>query len=270
MSGAAARAADLRILRIGYLVMAPISVLVCVVNTLTRLADAPALRSWEPWTWELTSAAAFLAVLLIPWAATLEASPDDLVARVWRPRLRFALVHAVGLLAFSGLHVGLFVLLRSLVYELMNAGPYEFGDRFVYELRKDALTYAICVAGFWMLARLDRRQSRSGDPRSFDIRDGARIIRVPPAQILAVTSAGNYVEFWLSDGRRPLMRATLAAIEAELLEYGFLRTHRRWLVNTAHVVSLTPQRSGDWMIDLGGVEAPLSRRYGAARARLVS
>ena len=105
-------------------------------------------------------------------------------------------------------------------------------------------------------------------PVSFDIRDGARLIRAPLGDILAVASAGNYVEFILADGRRPLMRATLAAVEVELERCGFVRTHRSWLVNAARMSGLRPEGSGDWTVELGALEAPLSRRYSEALERL--
>ena len=50
-------------------------------------------------------------------------------------------------------------------------------------------------------------------------------------EVLAIVSAGNYVEFVLRDGRRLLMRSSLSALEGELGPRGFLRTHRSWLVN---------------------------------------
>ena len=44
--------------------------------------------------------------------------------------------------------------------------------------------------------------------------------------ILAATSAGNYVEFILADGRRPLMRVTLAAVEGEITAIRMILTGR--------------------------------------------
>ncbi len=80
--------------------------------------------------------------------------------------------------------------------------------------------------------------------------------------ILAVRSAGNYVEFLLADGRAPLMRATLAGVEAQLRPHGVARTHRSWLVNTGRIEEIEPARSGDYRLSLkGGIEAPLSRRF---------
>jgi DNA-binding LytR/AlgR family response regulator len=99
-------------------------------------------------------------------------------------------------------------------------------------------------------------------PPVFDIRDNARVIRVAVEDILAVSSADNYVEFHLSDGRRPMMRATLGAIEARLGPQGFARTHRSWLANTGRIVEIRPTGAGDFTLVLQhGLELPLSRRF---------
>jgi DNA-binding LytR/AlgR family response regulator len=105
-------------------------------------------------------------------------------------------------------------------------------------------------------------------PAMFDIRDGARLVRTPIPDILAVRSAGNYAEFLLADGRRPLTRSSLTALEGELAAHAFVRTHRSWLVNSARVTGLRPEGSGDYAVELGAVEAPLSRRYPEALALL--
>ena len=85
---------------------------------------------------------------------------------------------------------------------------------------------------------------------------------------MAVRSAGNYAEFLLADGRRPLMRTPLAALEARLAPLGFVRTHRSWLVNAARVTGVKPEGSGDYAVELDEVEAPLSRRFREALAIL--
>jgi len=127
---------------------------------------------------------------------------------------------------------------------------------------------------FWLLARPGARAAptpgpTADGPATFDIRDGGAMIRAPVGEILAARAAGNYVEFVLADGRRPLMRASMAGVEAALAAHGFLRTHRSWLVNATRVRALVPAGSGDFRLDLdGGVSAPLSRRYPAALARV--
>jgi len=262
------RRADWRDLRSGWLIIAAVTMIVLVVNSLTHLSDLPQVDRWEPWTWEITSAVSILLWVWMPWLATAVAPPDEVAGEGWRPKVRFAAVHLSALLAFSALHVAGFVLLRSLVYAAMDAAPYAFGDRFIYELRKDFISYGALVVNFWLIGHLRRRRDEPVRPVSFDIRDGARIIRTPLAQIVAVSSAGNYVEFWLADGRRPLMRATLAAIEVELERFGFVRAHRSWLVNAGAVTGLRPDGSGDWTVELGPVEAPVSRRYPQALERL--
>lgn len=237
---------------------------VVVVNALTVLDDVPGLDWWEPWVWELTSGAVVLLIAWVPWLAVSRAPPEGR----WP---RFAAIHAVGVLAYSVMHVAGFVALRRLAYALMG-GRYEFGplvQTFPYELRKDVLSYAALAATFWMVRRLREHRAQGRTEQAvFDIRDGSRIIRAPVGEILAVCSAGNYAEFILADGRRPLMRTTLASLEAELGPAGLVRTHRSWLVNPARVTGLEPGGSGDWTIELSQLKAPLSRRYRGALERL--
>jgi len=101
-----------------------------------------------------------------------------------------------------------------------------------------------------------------------DIQDGKRLIRVRVDDIAAAHAAGNYVEFMLVDGRRPLARKALRDALCELGD-GFVRTHRSWFVNIHHVQSLTALGAGDFELELDiGAKVPLSRRFPGALARL--
>lgn len=264
------RGAEARDLTIGALIIATGTAAVTVVNSLTVQVDNPSVAAWEPWVWEGTSAVVVVLLAWLPWLSTA-AAPPELLRSGWRGRSLFAGAHLAAAATWSALHVVGMMGLRLAVYGLADAGPYEpgpAGEVYLYEFRKDLLSYAAFVALFWILRRLRRTDQPMLRPVSFDIRDGARIIRAPVGEILAVSSAGNYVEFWLADGRRPLMRATLAAIEVELEAYGFVRAHRSWLVNGARVTGLEPDGSGDWTVELGDLRAPLSRRFPEALARL--
>ena len=251
----------------GAAVIALIALTVGVVNALTVIADRPEFAAWEPWSWEISSFSASMVLIWMPWLAVRAAMPGR---ASW---LRLLLIHTGTALAFSVLHVALFIALREGVYAA-RGWDYDFGplgERFIYELRKDLLTYLAFVTTFWIGLAL--KTGAAPAPRveasaTFDIRDGTRIIRVTAAQVAAVTAAGNYAEFILTDGRRPLMRTTLAKLEAELAPLGLTRTHRSWLVNPARVTGLAPDGSGDWTVELGAVSAPLSRRYPQALERL--
>lgn len=259
-----------RDLMIGALVIAVGAAAVTVVNALTVQVDNPEVAAWKPWVWEATSAIVVVLLAWLPWLSTAGA-PPDMMRDGWRARAAFAGVHLAVAAIWSALHVLGMMSLRLAIYGWADAGPYEpgpAGEVYLYEFRKDLISYAAFVGLFWILRRLRRPEQPTLRPVSFDIRDGARIIRAPVGEILAVSSAGNYVEFRLADGRRPLMRATLAAIEVELEAYGFVRAHRSWLVNAARVTGLVPDGSGDWTIELGEVRVPLSRRFPEALARL--
>jgi hypothetical protein len=236
------------------------------INVITIAHEQPKDGLLGPIVWEGSSWVTLILFFWIPWIAYRIAPPSV------RPRWKL-MVHVPGALLFSLAHVAGFVGLRSLIY--WTAGDrYEFGafwPQFFYEFRKDVLGYALFIAGFALIEHLLRQQQlieTPGQTLTFDIRDGAKLTRVSLSDILAVTSAGNYVEFVLRDGRRMLMRSPLSGVESELSPRGFLRTHRSWLVNASKMTGLKPEGSGDYTVELEGLNAPLSRRYPDALAKL--
>jgi len=243
---------------------------IAVVNVLTIRHDAPRLGTLAPAIWEASSALVTMVIFMIPAAAAVWTTRT--APRWWRT----VPVHLAAVVLYSVLHVAGFVALRKLAYLAVMDGPYRFGPlstEFPYEFRKDLLAYGLASIIYYLSLRRSAREAAAQAQTataaaSFDIRDGARLVRVPVSEILAVRSAGNYAEFLLADGRRPLMRSSLSALEAGMGEHGFLRTHRSWLVNPTRVTGLRPEGSGDYAIELGAVEAPLSRRFPQALAAL--
>jgi hypothetical protein len=221
----------------------------------------------QPLALELTSAIAAMIAALAVFAAMRLAPPER------GPLWRTVVIHLGGSVVYSGAHVGLMTLLRSLAFGAVGRRyAWTLAD-LPYEYRKDLLTYVVLSGIVWLLTRPRPTpalaEASAADLATFDIRDGAAILRVPVREILAARAAGNYVEFALEDGRRPLMRASMARIEAALAPHRFVRTHRSWLINAEHVRGLCAAGSGDFRLDLdGGVTAPLSRRYPGALARL--
>lgn len=226
------------------------------------MEEAPGTRdfaAWEPVLWEGSSALALLALAPLVWRALLR---FPLRRPWWRPLV----VHGLVTLPFSLLHVGSMLLLRLAAYGALGL-EYRYFDQGVgpvllYEWRKDALTYALLLGLFWSFARLPALRPHPLQPAaaalSFRVSGGTVHLR-PPA-IRLVEAAGNYVEIE-ADGRRHLVRATMAAMEAQLGE-GFVRIHRSRLVNRALIVGERPRPSGDVVLDLAdGTTLVASRRY---------
>lgn len=243
----------------GYATTAVFAAVVNLLNILTIRHDRPDLGFLEPAIWEGSSWLSLLAFLWIAWVFW-RLAPLQVRPRWW------LLLHIPGAGLYALTHVGGFIVLRKFAYWALGS-HYVFGAHFFYELPKDALGYSLFVAGFSLIEHLLRQQQliqTPGQTLTFDIRDGARLTRVRLSEILAVASAGNYVEFHLQGGRQLLMRSPLSAVEDDLAGRGFTRTHRSWLVNTAHVTALKPEGSGDYEISLGALAVPLSRRFKAA------
>jgi hypothetical protein len=256
----------------GYLTAIGVFVLGCAVNVATKLHDVHAVAAWRPITWEISSTIAALASLWVVFAAV-----DAGMARrlVW---WRLALLHSLGACLFSALHcLGMWTL-RRLVYTAAGAayGWSVPAGQVLYEFRKDLVTYTVVALIYQGVRRMARVESAARPApaapgataavaSTYDIRDGARLFRVPVSGILAVASAGNYVEFLLEGGEKRLMRGTLSGVLAELAPAGFIRVHRSWLVNQHAVRVMARERSGDYRLTLtGNQQIPLSRRFRAA------
>lgn len=246
---------------------AAISGCVATADVITLWHDAPARSLLSP---VITEGSSFITSILffwIIWLAWCVAPPTV------RPRWKL-LVHGPAAILYSVFHVSGFVLLRKLAFDLAGS-YYEFAGNlvheFLYQFSKDTVGYVLFLGAFTLVNRLLNPPLPATTPISqatFDIRDGARVSRVHLDDIVAITSAGNYVEFKLRGAKTLLMRSALSAIEKELAPSGFLRTHRSWLVNAKHVRGLVPEGSGDYKIELEGFTIPLSRRFPEALAKL--
>jgi hypothetical protein len=257
-----------------YLAIAAFATLVTTVNVLSALHEVsragriPAV--WEPITAEFTGGVTALAWCGIVYAALRRAPPGH---AGW---VRMLSIHGGASFLYSALHFGSMMSLRAVIYAAAGLHYRITLTEFPYECRKDVLSYLILAGIFWIFAKPVRRVKAAttmapAEPpiATFDIQDGNRILRLPVRDILLLRAAGNYVEFLLEDGSKPLMRASLREMETVLAPQGFVRTHRSWLVNGRRLRALRPAGSGDFQIELdGGTEAPLSRRFPAALARL--
>jgi two-component system LytT family response regulator len=93
------------------------------------------------------------------------------------------------------------------------------------------------------------------------LRDGQRIVRVPPSQICWIDAAGDYVCIH-TDRDTHVLRATMRELEQRLDARRFPRIHRSVIVNAARVTALRPHLNGEYFLTLDcGQELKLSRSY---------
>lgn len=250
-----------------WLLLACVGAAIAFVNATSVLMEHARaghdLPVWAPFLWEYSS-----------WLTLLALAPavGEAIRRVPPQRetvLRFGLIHLVLILVFSLIHVTAMVTIRKLGYWLVG-DFYEFSHgnlplTFLYEARKDAVSYALFAVIYYLF---QRREAAAPAPTLADdrieIRDGGSAIFLAPTDILWVEAAGNYVEFNTAT-RAHLVRGTLATWETKLTQRGFVRVHRSRLVNRTHVSAIKPTPSGDIEITLDtGRTLAGSRRYRAA------
>jgi hypothetical protein len=246
--------------------------LACLVNIASTLHDVPAgVAAWKPVTWELSS---FCGAMAGTWIVAAAQRAAFLPTHRWG---RWLAIHAAAAMLYSGVHCLTMWTLRRLVYTLAGA-PYGWSmpaAQLAYEVHKDVFTYVILSALYWCVTRLKTQANGQAPgasvaavpspptrPAMLTIRDGARVVHALLRDILAAEAAGNYVSLLLQDGQQHLTRRTLGQLAADLAPHGFMRVHRSWLVNAAHVCAMEPTGAGDFRLILTrGTVVPLSRRH---------
>lgn len=184
-------------------------------------------------------------------------------ARARLPVARSSAVAALAILALSLWQDAAFLdsgyyLSLAVVFAALVAGQ----ARSLWRARHDGQVQAARAGE--LEARLGR-VSRSHE--SVLLRDGARTHRVAPGDILFIKGADDYGEVHLTGGRTIMATMTLAELTGVLPD-GFLRIHRSYIVNAAHIRTVGPRSGGGRSVTLiDGVTAPVGRTYAEAVRR---
>jgi two-component system LytT family response regulator len=92
------------------------------------------------------------------------------------------------------------------------------------------------------------------------LRDGERCFIVTIGDIVCFEGEGNYARVYVG-GNRPLIRSTIAALEARLDPAVFFRASRRHLLNVRHIEHVDAGVDDGYTVRLrGGLVVPISRR----------
>src|SRR5690606_19699462 len=173
---------------------------------------------WEPLCWEVTSIGMLLLLIwpLAKWLSWLQgrfSAPAQI------------LLHTLATLPFSVIHVSGMVALRKLWYGLLGHS-YHFGPvgyEFLYEYRKDAMTYLILVAVIssyrFIVRRLQGEASYidESDVSSTPLPDRLLVKKlgkeflINVADITRVDASGNYANLHVAERVYP-MRITMASL----------------------------------------------------------
>lgn len=279
-SGGALTLAGWRVEWPAILFIAAVASVVAIINATSAIMESQtggaSIDARAAWLYEISSV--IMVVLLCPIAGWMVWKVPPPIEASWRMWARVAGLHLVAACLFSVLHIAGMVALRKLGYAAAGS-VYVFayeGDLvlpFIYEWRKDVLTYASNAAWFWVFGFWQAQKAAQAllappvtpaQDQRIEIRDGGRVTLLDPAVIGWVEAAGNYVEIH-ANGATHLVRGTLAGFEERLAAHGFVKVHRSRLLNRTKVQSFKPTASGDVEITLddGSVIAG-SRRFRAA------
>lgn len=100
--------------------------------------------------------------------------------------------------------------------------------------------------------RAERERGVAQNTARFAIRDGHRIHLVSVTDLLWIESFGNYARVYTTTCRY-VSRATITSIAEELAPHGFVRIHRKVIVNVARITQVRPRGNGQFeaVLDTG-------------------
>ena len=168
-------------------------------------------------------------------------------------------------------HIAILIPMRKLSFAIVG-GAYHFDwlTQGPSDFCRELIAVMVLGGGFWLFDLRKPASATSTEPRETPaqaeeprlwLRDGTTAVRVDPRAIVTVASAGNYVEFSLTD-RNYLIRGTLAGEETRLRSFGLRRVHRTRLVNLHRVAAVEPRPGGDFILRMDSGELIAgSRRY---------
>lgn len=231
--------------------------------------DGESFNGWMAWFLEGSSTAYLLILCWLavrPWESRF-----PIGAASWT---RWLPAHLGGALVFSALHVTAMGLTRDALFPLLFNTGYDFFanplQTFVYELRKDVLSYAsvvLTLTGFrtieWHRLEAAAARTEARTHHRVNLKCGGRVMHLDAPEFSAARAAGNYVEARFG-ARKHLARMTLNELDRLLREAGVdaVRVHRSWLVNRSMITETIPTGEGDVTITLSNGETiPGSRRY---------
>jgi two-component system, LytTR family, response regulator len=121
-----------------------------------------------------------------------------------------------------------------------------------------------------VLAEMLPRLETLARPARIAIKSKGRIVFLSASEILAAEAEGNYVLLQQRTGTH-LLREPISMLAEKLRPYGFLRIHRSVLVNSAHVETIEPLFTGEYLLRMkGGKEYNVTRTYKKNLAALAS
>ena len=194
-----------------------------------------------PWSGSLT----WSAIAVVPWFALFEWSKEPQGSQATRrPAILVALV--LGIAAFS---IGLEYLVDFCLGDVT--------DRFGLLVMRRLPAIGVSV----LLITLTRKAALRRPPNPATIELGTIA-----AAIEWVEAADNYIELHI-DGRTVMRRMTMRDAALALAGHGFVRIHRRFLVNRGRIAGIFGT-NGDRVVKLGcGIELPVGRAFAANLAR---
>lgn len=242
------------------------SILIClvnIVNALSRLSEGQPFPF--PFIYQGTSG--LLVCLLTPFVFLLVLRYNHKSSSVKKS----IIVHIIGTLIFSGIHVFGMVILRKLIIGWLYEYEYIFLSKgfstLIYEYRKDLITYLLLGIVFYLFPRpsssSDTKEPVQKKVKALEFKQKGQIFYLEPDEIFYAKSAGNYLEVFTQQ-KNYLLRMTLKELDEKMnnCRGSMTQVHRSILINPKKIkgVRMTKDGGADVLLE-SGTSVRASRRF---------
>lgn len=244
-----------------------------IIASLSAYADLRRLAPESSWRHPfLNEGSSHLAILML--AALIPVVVDRARIDTTIRRIHAASLHLAGFAVFSIGHVAIMYGLRISLFPTLVGYEYDLNlfepANLLYEMRKDAFTYALLTLGIYGFRGMERRnvvaEAAADQARStglITLRSGGASFVTASNDIICASAAGNYVDVATAAGDF-LARMTFARLVQLLGEAGgdHIRVHRSHIISLSRIVEVAPNGEGGLEVKLtSGRILPCSRRY---------
>ena len=116
-----------------------------------------------------------------------------------------------------------------------------------------------------------RQQARPAPRDLITVNNGKQIFQFSAASIQWVEACGDYIFIHTDEGRSPMIRKTMKAMETLLEEHRFTRIHRSYIVNLDRVSGFYNNQHREKVVELDAGEVLcVSRRFKSKVAKALS
>lgn len=179
----------------------------------------------------------------------------------------FVFIYSAFLLSYPLIGISFYIFFPEISFAGDGSGFFFFPTNY-WSILSNSAPYSLAFllsSVYFLLHFITRRDSTSSEDQSIEssgeedftvvLKEGKTIHRVDLREVYYIKGMKEYVQ-WHTSGRKLITLHSLAKLDEQLKEKGFLRIHKSFIVNSTLINSITSES-----LVVNGKEIPIGRSY---------